>query len=162
MSTIQFERRKKKKIFLFPLLVLVLLYISIPLILINKGSKLMEKAKVKIQQKEILAPTTEFYNGMTFLNTASAFPGFSFWSDNIIKSSVKNISTYKDEKIKLLILNDLNNERLTLENIKLSEKNQFIEIMSADSSTVKIELPDSLQTKIKNTRNKFFQLTMKN
>ena len=87
MNRIQFDRRKRKKSYLIPLVILVLLYFIIPIFLINRGSNLIEKANIKIDNKGVFAPTVEFYNGLAFLNTAAAFPGFGKWSENIRETS---------------------------------------------------------------------------
>ncbi len=152
MSSIQFERRKKKKLFFLPLVVLLLLYVAIPSILISKGSKLMEAAQAKITEKSVYAPTTEFFNGLTFLETAASFPGFGFWANNVRNSSVKKLLKYKDIKLKEFVVKNLKPEVKSLENVKIIGKNAenkaVLQIISNDSIQSELSLSDSLLMKI--------------
>ncbi len=152
MSRIQFERRKKKRMFLLPLVVLLLLYIAIPTILINKGSKLLNKAQSKIEQADVYAPTVEFYNGMTFLQTASSFPGFSFWADNVIESSVGKLASLQETKLKALLISKINKTNKEVENISIHKKQdnnkRFLHIITKAGAKIELELSDSLLTTI--------------
>ncbi len=148
MDRIQFQRRSKKKVFLLPLLVIVLLYITIPAVLINKGSKQLEKSKQIIKKDEVYAPSVEFYNGMAFLQTASSFPGFSFWTENVLSSTIKELLSHKDEKLKMLVLSKLNKNKLELKNISISKNKPQINIISNNGQQLEIELPDSLLNQI--------------
>ncbi len=152
MSRIQFERRKKKSMFLLPLVVLLLLYIAIPTILINKGSKLLNKAQSKIEQADVYAPTVEFYNGMTFLQTASSFPGFSFWADNVIESSVKKLASLQEPKFKALITSNVDKAGKDIKDVYIhtneTNSKRFLHIDTKAGAKIELELSDSLLTTI--------------
>ena len=110
MSRIQFERKKRTKGYLIPLVVILLLYFTIPIYLINKGNNILTTANEKINQDEIYGPTVEFYNGIAFLNTAAAFPGFEGWAKSIEKSSVEKMIVIQEFEFKKLCKRLLKNE----------------------------------------------------
>jgi len=110
MSRIQFERRKRKKGYLIPLVIIVLLYFMIPIFLINKGNDLIAKANEAMKRSKVFSPPLEFYNGIAFLNTAAAFPGFGKWSENIEKSTTDQMINQQDIQFKKLCLSFLENK----------------------------------------------------
>ncbi len=148
MSRIRFERRTKKKLFLLPLLVILLLYITIPVVLINKGSKQLEKAEQIMNKNDVYSPPTEFYNGMAFLQTASSIPGFAFWADNILASTTKKMIEQKDNKLKLFLVSEMSGQQSDSEVVIDSIKKGVVYLKSQDGIVKKIELNDSLLDKI--------------
>ncbi len=174
MSRIQFERRKRKKGYLIPLVVILLLYFLIPIYLINKGSSLLTNANKKMDEKEIFAPTVEFFNGVAFLNTAAAFPGFGGWAKGIEESSTEKMVMLQESQFEKLCQNLLKG-KLTAENafpdstaVVISGGDKpvelFVKSYFADSSiTNTISLNDSILTKINSLYcqqwKKFFEKT---
>lgn len=167
MNRLHLERKKKKKLYIIPLLIIVLLYVTIPIVLINKGSKLLEKASIKINELEVYSPTVEFYNGLAFLQTAASFPGFAYWSDALIESSGKEMIKKQEPKAKMLIIRILHDNDLEVDNIiidKSADNNKpLIQIIKSDSTKTTIELTDSLSHTIDSLYckgwNKFFEKT---
>ncbi len=174
MSRIQFERRKRKKGYLIPLVVILLLYFTIPIFLINKGNDLLSKANERMSEREVFGPTVEFYNGIAFLNTAAAFPGFSGWAKGIAESSIEKMVKMQEFQFEKLCQNLLKN-KLTAKNafpdstsVVISGGDNpselFVKSFFADSSlTSTISLNDSILTEI-NTHycqqwTKFFEKT---
>jgi hypothetical protein len=159
MNRIQFERKKRKKTYLIPLLLVVLLlYITIPVFLINKGSDLLVKANERMSQSEVYSPTVEFYNGIAFLNTAAAFPGFGSWSKSVEKTSIEKMIKSQDAQFEKLCLSFLKKE-MTAENAFPDSSEVvvggrdvskiFVKSFFADSSsTSTITLNDSILNKI--------------
>lgn len=98
MSRIQFDRKKKKKNYVIPLVIIVLLYLIIPIYLISKGNTLIDKAFEKVNQADVFSPTVEFYNGLAFLNTAAAFPGFGGWSGTVEEESVEKMLVLQEKE----------------------------------------------------------------
>lgn len=92
MSRLSFNhQQKKRKTWLFPLIVIILLYISIPFLLINSGTKAIDTAIVKMGSQDILLPEKQYITGVMLINFAEMFPGFSNWSKQIRKGSNKKI-----------------------------------------------------------------------
>lgn len=153
MSNIQFKRiehKKRKKLFLFPVLVLLLLYIAIPSILINKGSKQLKKANEEIRKSEVYAPSTEFYNGIAFLQTASSVPGFAFWAEAMLDDEINKFQKYKDFKLKKLVIKRLNLKNVSWKQVNIVKNNSItvLKINSPNSAKKEIELPLKLLNEI--------------
>ncbi len=167
MSRLQFERKKKKKLYVIPLIIIVLLYVTIPVVLINKGSKLLEKAKTKLEQPDVYSPTVEFYNGLAFLSTAASFPGFSFWANSIVEPTTNEIIKTQDSKLKCLMVNILPEKFINLDNSKITKSTEnnltIIKIEDQDSLPKSVVLGDSLLHEIDSVYirgwNKFFEKT---
>jgi hypothetical protein len=174
MSRIQFERRKRKKGYLIPLVIILLLYFTIPIFLVNKGSSLLTKANERMNENEVFGPTVEFYNGVAFLNTAAAFPGFGGWAKGIEESSTEKMVKLQESQFEKFCQNLLKNE-LTAENafpdstaVVISGGDKpvelFVKSYFADSSkTSTISLNDSILSEIDSLYckqwNKFFEKT---
>ena len=148
MSRIQFERRKRKKGYLIPLFIIVLLYFMIPIFLINKGNDLLAKADVEMKKSDIFSPPIEFYNGTAFLSTAAAFPGFGGWSGTIKESSIEQMISQQEVQFEKLCKNMLNKTISDSIEISFNKENDpwFINIKELQSDSSKaniIELNDS-------------------
>jgi len=117
MTRLRFEKHnKKKKTWIFPLIVIVLLYITIPIILMNRGSVSIEKNFDLLKADSIIAPTNEYFAGIAFYETASVFPGFTKWADNKKnKSKQKMIDIYKIKSylFKVEIYKELSKDNIT-------------------------------------------------
>lgn len=153
MSRIQFERRKRKKVLLVPVLIILALYFIIPIFLINKGSDLLDKSIKKIEQKDIVSPGIEFYNGMAFINTAASFPGFGKWSENIIESKVEKVIKLQDAEFTELCLSLLPNVKLIKDSVQyeviIEQQNEAIKLKPAGQDSVyTIELNELTKNKI--------------
>jgi len=115
--TIRFEKHKKKsKTWLFPLIAIILLYITIPIVLINRGNVALENNFELLEYDSIIAPTKYYFAGIAFFETALVFPGFSTWATNMIaKSNKKMIDIYiiKNYNIKVDIYKELSKENIT-------------------------------------------------
>ena len=91
MSELQFRHQQaKRKTWLLPLIVIVLLYITIPFLLINKGNDSFKKAIPEIKQN--LEKAGNLYNsGVVFTDFGSKFPGFSGWAKSLQKEAKEKI-----------------------------------------------------------------------
>lgn len=150
MSRIQFERKKHKKGYIIPLAIILLLYFTIPVFLINKGSGLIDNSLTKMKKGDSYGPTVEYYNGISFLSTAASFPGFARWSENIVESSVNQMLDEQNSQFNRLCTK-LINEEIDPDNVKIIfDKGQTPIILNVktgktDSLARSIELNDSLQ-----------------
>lgn len=159
MSRIQFERKKRKKGYLIPMVVILLLYFTIPIFLINKGSALLSKADERIKESEVYSPTVEFYNGITFLSTAASFPGFGGWSGSIEASSIEKMIKLQEGQFEKfcfnLLKNKLTEEKAFPDSSRVvfsggeKPKELFVKLYFADTSiTSTIEMNDSILVEI--------------
>lgn len=99
MSRLSFDhQQKKRKTWLFPLIVIILLYISIPYLLINSGSNAIDSAFAKMGNKAIELPEKQYSTGIVLISFAEMFPGFTNWSKRIKeKSNEKMLVIYKQK-----------------------------------------------------------------
>ena len=145
MTRLRFEKQnKKKKTWIFPLIVIVLLYISIPIILMNKGSVSVEKSFELLKKDSILVPVNEYFAGIAFYETASVFPGFTKWANKKINQS--NQKMIDIHKTKSYLLKKSIYEELSMDNITKS-----------DSVIIKID--DNIKTILINKQNKEFVIS---
>jgi len=92
MNSINFNhQQKKRKTWLFPLIVIVLLYISIPFLLINSGTNAIETAFEKTKAKSVELPAKQYSTGIVLIEFAEMFPGFTNWSKQIKEQSNKKM-----------------------------------------------------------------------
>ncbi|MDF1549130.1 MAG: hypothetical protein P1P88_14995 [Bacteroidales bacterium] len=146
MGRIQFKRSKKKKSYLIPLVIVLLLYFIIPVYLINKGSDLVKISLTKIENGTVYSPPVEFYNGISFLSTAAAFPGFGKWAENIIDGSVEKMSEQQDKQFNKLCVRFLKD---------VNDLQEGVEI-----SFVKLQNPGILQFKNEKTDSMLYELSL--
>jgi len=164
MTKLRFEKNKtKKKTWIFPLIVIMLLYITIPIVLMNRGNISIEKNYKLLETDTIIAPTNDYFAGITFFETASVFPGFSNWANNRIeKSNKKMLEIYKIKanKIKFDIYKELSKtnasktDSITIikeDNIKKIVKNKDKEFIISDSLNLQY------QNRFCDKWNKFFE-----
>jgi len=112
MSEFQFKQAAKRKTWIFPLIIIILLYLTIPVLLINKGTNNFEKAVNELDYDLIKAAS--YYNaGVVFTDFATNFPGFSIWAKSVKeKNTVQLEHTFLD-KCK------------ELKNLTIEEQNKF-------------------------------------
>lgn len=117
MARLRFEKnKKKKKTWIFPLIAILLLYLTIPIILMNRGSVSIEKSFELLKSDTILTPTNEYYAGIAFYKTALVFPGFNNWANKKITESTKKLSEIYKSKVhlfKIIIYKDLSKHNIT-------------------------------------------------
>ncbi|MBN1252825.1 MAG: hypothetical protein JXR51_14600 [Bacteroidales bacterium] len=131
MSKLRFEKHnKKRKTWIFPLIVILLLYITIPVVLMSKGSSAIENTFKNLESDTVYTPSNEYFAGITFFETASVFPGFNKWANNRISlSKNKMLNIYKDKcnAINMKIYRELSNKELIstdLVFVKFAENNK--------------------------------------
>jgi hypothetical protein len=84
MSHLRFNhQQRKRKTWLLPLIVIILLYVSIPFLLIQRGEESLEKAISQTENKMVEIPSKEYGSGIVFLEIAEVFPGFTTWAKQI-------------------------------------------------------------------------------
>jgi hypothetical protein len=103
MNNIEFKHQpNKRKTWLFPLIIIVLLYLTIPILLINKGKDSFDKSSLAIEND--VAKAANYCNsGFIFTDLAENFPGFSAWAKKTAengKNKIMNIYTEKCKEIK--------------------------------------------------------------
>jgi len=97
MNEFQFKQAAKRKTWIFPLIVIVLLYITIPVLLINKGGNNFEKALTYASSDPIQA-ANYFNSANVFSDFAGNFPGFSGWANSLINRSKQKVqAVYQEE-----------------------------------------------------------------
>ncbi len=130
MTNLQFRHRQnKKKTWMIPLIIIVLLYLTIPILLINKGEDSFDKAVSAIESNLIQAGN--YYNsGIVFTDLAGNFPGFSAWAKKTaLQGKEKIMNSFKRRC-----------EELKKKNIK--EQNKFCEESKAFIQKTKIQVPE--------------------
>lgn len=128
MNTIQFRHKpNKRKTWLFPLLIIILLYLTIPVLLINKAKDSFDKASLTIES-DVSKAANYFKSGRVFSELAENFPGFSAWAK---KTSTNGL----DEIIKIYAqkCNEIQNKSDEEQNKFCAEWNNF-----AKKTSVKI------------------------
>lgn len=98
MSDIQFrQQQNKRKTWMIPLIIIVLLYLTIPTLLINKGADSFDKADLAIE-KNLIQAGNYYSSGLVFTDLALNFPGFSSWAKKTaLKGKEKIISSYRQK-----------------------------------------------------------------
>ena len=159
MSHLRFtHQQKKRKTWLFPLIVIILLYLSIPFLLIQRGDEALKRAISQTEDEQIEVPSKEYVAGIAFLEIAEAFPGFTAWAKTIQKSSnkkmleiyelkcrhksselFKQLSNYTNEYDSLSIHFEHDNEAIYLNAIVFSNQ---------EKENLKIEIPDEMRDEL--------------
>lgn len=126
MDSIRFQRNKRSKSYIIPLIVIVLLYLLIPILLISKGEGFIDQAIDDLNSDSLYSPPIGFYNGHAFLQTAESFPGFSKWARRVAKSSYDELIEIQDRKFKQLCLQYFNYQpdSMELDSIKIDVDRQ--------------------------------------
>ncbi|MEN8120786.1 MAG: hypothetical protein ABFS35_10590 [Bacteroidota bacterium] len=171
MSYLRFNhQQKKRKTWLFPLIVIILLYVSIPFLLIQRGDETLKKAISQTESEKMETPSKDYNAGIVFLEIAEAFPGFTAWAKQIQKSSgqkmleiyelkctqksselFRQISNYTNEYDSLSVHFKYSNEVLYLNAIVFKDQEkENMKIMVSN------ELRNELQIKFCNVWKKFF------
>lgn len=171
MSHLRFtHQQKKRKTWLFPLIVIILLYISIPFLLIQRGDEAIKNAISQTEDKKVEIPSKEYNVGIVFLEIAETFPGFTAWAKQIQERSNKKmldiyelkcshksselfrqISNYTKEYDSLTVHFEHSNEVLYLNAIVFrNQEKESLKIMVSD------ELKNELQIKFCNIWKEFF------
>ncbi len=96
MSDIQFRHpQNKRKTWLIPLIIIILLYLSIPVLLINKGNDSFEKA-ISAMENNLIQAGNYYNSGIIFTDLAGNFPGFSAWAKKTaLKGKEEIINSFK-------------------------------------------------------------------
>jgi hypothetical protein len=130
MSSIQFKQHpNKRKTWLFPLIIIVLLYLTIPILLINKGKDSFDKAAMTIESDVIKA--ANYYNsGFVFTDLAESFPGFAAWAEKTAINGKNKIVSRYSEKCK------------EIQNKNEDEQNKFCKNMKSFVKKTSIQLPE--------------------
>ncbi len=164
MNKLKFEKYStKKKTWLYPLIVIILLYITIPVVLINRASVAIEKSNKLLETDSVIAPTNEYFASITFFETASLFPGFGKLANKqISKINKKMLEIYKIKttKIKVDIYEELSKSNvLKTDSITIKKKGGIKKIFK--SKDKEFIISDSLNLQYKNRFckkwNKFFE-----
>ncbi|RLD62170.1 MAG: hypothetical protein DRI95_13385 [Bacteroidetes bacterium] len=160
MSKIHFNhQQKKRKTWLLPLIVIILLYISIPFLLIQSGDETIKAAISKTENHKLEVPSKEYSKAVVFLQIAEAFPGFTTWSKQIQQSSNKkmlNIYQLKCQQkgTKLFIqLNDnpveYDSLLVSFESVEESLSLNATIYSKGEKENLKVVLPDELSKELK-------------
>ncbi len=160
MSQIQFHhQQKKRKTWLLPLIVIVLLYVSIPFLLVQQGDKTMEKAITQTENEKVETPSKEFAKAVVFLQIAEVFPGFAAWAEQIQHSSTEKIRTIYELKCAqkstelFLQISEYDTEYDSLVvNFDYSDDVFFLNAVifsDGKKENIKVEFPDEERTKLK-------------
>ncbi len=130
MNSIQFKHQpNKRKTWLFPLIIIVLLYLTIPILLINKGKDSFDKASLTIES-DVIKAANYCNSGFVFTDLAESFPGFSAWAKKTAingKNKIMNIYTEKCKEI---------------QNKSEDEQNKFCEDRKIFTKKTVIKLPE--------------------
>ncbi|MCF6241212.1 MAG: hypothetical protein L3J74_07695 [Bacteroidales bacterium] len=134
MSSIEFKHRSNnRKTWLVPLIIIALLYLSIPILLINKGKDSFEKAGLAIENNLIQAGN--YYNsGIIFTDLAENFPGFSAWAKKTGINGKNKLMNIYSEKCK------------EIQDKSKEEQNKFCEEWKVFAKKTSIKLPECKET----------------
>jgi len=161
MNRINFNhQQKKRKTWLFPLIVIILLYISIPFLLINSGTNAIEIALKKTEAKAVELPAKQYSTGIVLIGFAQMFPGFTNWAKQIKEQSNKkmlNVYNQKcnDKSIKLftqLSEYEQNFDSLAFQYTYTHEQMYMKVIIfeGPDKETLKILIPEKQKNELQN------------
>ena len=95
------HRQSNKKTWIVPLIIIGLLYITIPVMLINRGSENYDKA-LDIINKDTEQSAKLYKTAYVFIDLAESFPGFSSWANKIKTNADKKITTIYNKECKEL------------------------------------------------------------
>ncbi|RLD80148.1 MAG: hypothetical protein DRJ10_07820 [Bacteroidetes bacterium] len=162
MSKLHFRyQQKKRKTWVLPLIVIVLLYVSIPFLLIQSGDEALKKAISETEKPEQEIPSEEYAKALTFLQIAEAFPGFTTWAKQIQQSSnekMLNIYQLKCEQKSIEIFSQINkysaNYDSLLINIEHFEKSVLLNAVifsKGEKENIKTLLPSELKNELETT-----------
>lgn len=159
MAQINFRhQQKKRKTWLLPLIIIVLLYISIPFMLIMKGDESIKKGIFETEKKEVLTPSLKYNKGLVFLETAEAFPGFDSWAKNIKRNSAKKmLEIYsvkcKQKSIDVFLQISKYSDQYDSLNVNFNRSTEFVILNASifsgkEKKNIKITIPSKISNKI--------------
>ncbi|OQY01769.1 MAG: hypothetical protein B6I20_07495 [Bacteroidetes bacterium 4572_117] len=149
---------KKRKTWLFPLIVIILLYFTIPFVLIQRGDDSLNNAISETEVQSVELPSKKYKEGIVFIEIAESFPGYTAWAKQIKQKAGKQMQNiYKikcDYKSKQLF-NKISSETTSYDSLSVNfEKLGDIKFLNAavyrkkNKENIKIAIPKDLETEL--------------